>query len=77
METTGALQGQGYLRERRDDQAQGEEDQIVVCIGGDVLYLYNVFKAYGRSIGGLERINGIPSILFTCSSRPYSLRLAQ
>ena len=31
METARAVQGQGYLRERGDDQAEGEEDQINDC----------------------------------------------
>jgi hypothetical protein len=46
----------------------------VVCVGGDVLYLYNVFKAYGRYNGGLEQSNGIPSILFTQQSFGNDLR---
>jgi hypothetical protein len=61
METTGAVQGQGYLRQRRDDQAQGEEDQIVVGIVAMYYTCTTCSKHMGAILGELTKATEHPT----------------
>jgi hypothetical protein len=53
VEATGAVQGQGNLRQWRNDQAQGEEDQIVVARVVVLWELYYTVLLVWKHMGAL------------------------